>query len=211
MRDIVERTERIVTDSWMQTFTGKAFNIFDPQEGSVCIEDIAHALSMRCRFNGHCKRFYSVAEHSTLMARAHKIATHHPIMREITECDQRGLLMHDITEAYLPDVVRPIKSHLQIWTPQGIESFKEFEVGLLHDLLRLLQLDKHACATGPVIQEIDGAMLATEAVNRELLSEPEERWGLLPDPLDVKIQFWCPGEAEGQFLHEFHKLFIRTP
>lgn len=211
MRDIVARTEHIISNSWMQTFTGKNFNIFDPQEGSVCIEDIAHALSMRCRFNGHCKRFYSVAEHSILMSRAYKIATHSAIMREVTECNRRGLLLHDITEAYLPDVVRPIKRHLQIWTPWGIESFKEFETGLLHDLWRLLHLDKGGHPTGPVIQEMDGAMLATEAASRELMTEPETRWSSLPDPLDVEIQFWCSEEAEEQFLHEFHKLFYRTP
>lgn len=49
---------------WIQTFTGRRFWPLDPRPEDVCIEDIAHALSLKCRFGGHCTRFYSVAEHS---------------------------------------------------------------------------------------------------------------------------------------------------
>ena len=54
--------------TWIQTFTGRKFFPLAPDGAEVCIEDIAHALSMKCRFNGHCLRFYSVAEHSVRVA-----------------------------------------------------------------------------------------------------------------------------------------------
>jgi hypothetical protein len=47
---------------WIQTASGRKFPLFDIDAEAICIEDIAHALSMLCRFNGHCLRFYSVAE-----------------------------------------------------------------------------------------------------------------------------------------------------
>ena len=50
------------------TYTGKLFDIFDPKPELVCIEDIAHSLANQCRYTGHTKVFYSVAQHSVLMA-----------------------------------------------------------------------------------------------------------------------------------------------
>ncbi len=49
---------------WMQTFTGKRLDLSPPDPSQIDIEDIAHGLSLLCRFNGQCTNFYSVAEHS---------------------------------------------------------------------------------------------------------------------------------------------------
>lgn len=49
---------------WIQTFNGKRLDLSPPNPDQINIEDIAHGLSMLCRFNGQCTRFYSVAEHS---------------------------------------------------------------------------------------------------------------------------------------------------
>lgn len=82
------------------TVTGRLidFNKFKPED--VDIKDIAHGLSFMCRFNGHCKYFYSVAQHSIRVA-------------SILPDDHRlqGLL-HDASEAYLADIARPVKMHL---------------------------------------------------------------------------------------------------
>src|SRR5580692_700756 len=85
---------------WIQTATGRQFWPMDPRPDEIFIDDIAHALSMLCRFGGHCLRFYSVAEHSVLLSRVapqkHKL----------------WALLHDASEAYLVDVPRPIKPML---------------------------------------------------------------------------------------------------
>ena len=85
----------------IMTFTGKKFYYLDVKPDDICIEDIAHALSNTCRYNGHCKNFYSVAEHSIL-------------------CCDRGSnwlckiwgLLHDAAEAYIGDLVSPFKHRL---------------------------------------------------------------------------------------------------
>ena len=82
---------------WIQTFTGKQFWPLDPRPGDIHIEDIAHALSNICRFTGHCRTFYSVAEHSV------RVAATLP-----QRCELWGLL-HDASEAYLCDLPRPVK------------------------------------------------------------------------------------------------------
>ena len=60
---------------WIQTFTGRQFWPLDPHVDEIYIEDIAHSLSMQCRFTGHSLRFYSVAEHSVLVSYAVPAAT----------------------------------------------------------------------------------------------------------------------------------------
>lgn len=85
---------------WIQTYSGRAFYPLAPYPQDVCIEDIAHALSQLCRFGGHCRRFYSVAEHSVLLSRV--------VVPEF----QLWALLHDASEAYLVDVPRPIKKQL---------------------------------------------------------------------------------------------------
>ncbi len=55
--------------SWIQTYTGICFNPFLPDPKDITLEDIAHALSMMCRYNGHTKEFYSVAEHCVIMSK----------------------------------------------------------------------------------------------------------------------------------------------
>jgi 5'-deoxynucleotidase YfbR-like HD superfamily hydrolase len=71
-----------------------------PSPGDFCIEDIAHALGNSCRFTGHVRSFYSVAEHSVRVSRL--IYEHGPVAA------MNGLL-HDASEAYLSDIARPIK------------------------------------------------------------------------------------------------------
>lgn len=82
---------------FIQTYSGIKFFPFDPHPDIVDIRDIAHALTRLCRFNGHINRFYSVALHSILVSEM------------VPEEDALWGLLHDATEAYVGDMVRPLK------------------------------------------------------------------------------------------------------
>ena len=86
--------------STLTTWTGHQINPVKLRAEDVDIVDIAHALSMICRFNGHCARFYSVAEHSVLVSRL------------CPPSFARAGLLHDATEAYIADIPRPLKEKL---------------------------------------------------------------------------------------------------
>lgn len=90
---------------WIETFSGIRFYLDDPEFSHA---DIAHTLSMNCRYNGHCNKFYSVAEHSMLVS---------ALVDELGGNEQQMLeaLLHDATEAYLTDVPAPFKQLLPDW------------------------------------------------------------------------------------------------
>lgn len=102
--------ENLYTQDCIRTVSGQYVNVFNPDHGTILIEDIAHALSMQCRFGAHLKHFYSVAEHSKLVS-------------DITTGCKLQALMHDASEAYLMDIPRPIKLRLS--------NYKEIEEGLM--------------------------------------------------------------------------------
>lgn len=88
---------------FIETYSGHRFSFEEPV---FDVDDIIHALANTCRYGGHCSHFYSVAEHSCLVA---------AIMRERNLGDPREGLLHDATEAYLSDVPAPFKQYLPEW------------------------------------------------------------------------------------------------
>lgn len=88
--------------SWILTNGALPFDLLNPRAENVLTTDLAHALSLVCRFNGHCAHHYSVAQHSLLVA--------HIIEKEGgTPEEQLAGLLHDGTEAYINDLTRPLK------------------------------------------------------------------------------------------------------
>lgn len=101
----------------IRTVSGKYVNFIEPDSATITIHDVAHALSKICRYNGHVRRFYSVADHCIYCV---KMAVHDGIV------DKRLLqtiLLHDAAEAYIGDVVKPLKNLL----PQYREIEKRLE------------------------------------------------------------------------------------
>lgn len=88
------------------TYCGHKIDPFKMGPDDVCLEDIAHALSLLCRYGGHTKELFSVAEHSILVALRVWLDTY---SLEVT----RYALLHDATEAYVQDLISPVKSRLK--------------------------------------------------------------------------------------------------
>ncbi|MEO5340919.1 MAG: phosphohydrolase [Magnetococcus sp. MYC-9] len=169
--------------AWIQTFTGVQFWPMDPRSGEIRIVDIAHSLAMLCRFNGHCRRFYSVAEHSVHVS--HVVAPLHAPW---------GLL-HDAAEAYISDMPQPIKRELSV--------FSMFEEQLQQVIARRFGLPDVLPAA---VKQADMQLLATEKL--ALMGPEPAVWTGLPEPLDPGlIRAWSPEQAEHAFLNRFYDLF----
>jgi len=152
------------TTDWIQTFSGKKFYPLEPDMEDIHIVDIAKALSHICRFNGHCNRFYSVAEHSLSCL---GLARH----MGYSYADRYACLMHDAAEAYLSDVVRPVKRFLQGY------AFYEYQ-------LEEMIFKKYGITYpfGEKLHKVDNIMLATE--RRDLFHEPDDWHMLKEEPTD---------------------------
>ncbi|WP_282454787.1 hypothetical protein [Agrobacterium sp. InxBP2] len=168
---------------FMQTFTGRKYWPMSPRPHEVYIEDIAHSLGLQCRYAGHCLRFYSVAEHSVLIAR-HLAAKYAP------EVALAGLL-HDAPEAYCVDIPRPLKPYLTNYN--DIEQKNWLAIAARFQLDRELPDEVH---------DADNRIIADELVN--LVPMP---WHARHDkPLGVRLRYWSPEEAEIEFLATFEVL-----
>jgi hypothetical protein len=165
---------------WMQLASGRKFWPLDPRPEEIHIDDIAAALSKMCRYGGHCKRFYSVAEHCVLMAHAAPDGFH------------LSALLHDASEAYLSDVIRPIKSHLT--------NYLEIEANLERAIAQRFTLPFPMPAE---VKRLDNGILADER-DQAILIPPRE-WGLTEPALGVTLQFWSPEKAEYEFLAAFRR------
>lgn len=166
---------------WMQTVSGRQFWPLDPRPEDVAIEDIAHALSMMCRFGGHCERFYSVAEHSVLVS------------ENVPPQDALWALLHDASEAYIADVVRPAK--------RFIDGYKDLEANIMAAVCGAFDLPY---IEPPSVKRADNAILADEAA--QIMGTKPKDWILPEPPLGVRIIGLPPADAKQAFLARYRFL-----
>ena len=167
-----------LANGWLQTATGRAFWPLAPRPQDIDIVDIAHALANQCRYAGHCRKFYSVAEHSVHVAR------HLP-----PEFKLWGLL-HDASEAYLVDIPRPIKP--------ALTNYRALEDRVMAAVAEAFGLAGEMPAE---VKRADNAILADEAA--QLMGNPPKAWGLTEAPLGVTVRCWSPRRARASFLTAF--------
>jgi len=129
------------------TYTKKMFDPLRPKTERIDIRDIAHALSMLCRANGHFRSFYSVGQHCINCAKEAKARGYGPRL-------QLACLLHDASEAYLSDVTRPVKAELP--------KYKEIEEPLQELLWNLYLGTPLTEAEKAQVFEIDDAILLHE-------------------------------------------------
>jgi 5'-deoxynucleotidase YfbR-like HD superfamily hydrolase len=166
---------------YTETYSGIKFYILDPKYEEIDINDIAHALSMICRFNGHCSQFYSVAQHSVLAAiEAFKKGYDLTI--------QFAALMHDASEAYICDIPRPIKPEFN--------NYKQIEENLMKCIFDKFNIS--ISYNDPKIKEIDNDLVTNEAFF--LMKSKGNEWKTKTNNIIKIKEFWNPGKAEKQFI-----------
>jgi len=167
---------------WMDTYTGKHFHLLNPQSDEVDIQDIAHHLSLLCRFTGACRTFYSVAEHSVRVSHI------------VSPKSQLAALLHDAAETYINDVSRPVKNI--------IAQIEALDLSLLEFIYQTLQI------TGfdwNEIKHADDVLVMTEG--RDLMVN-SYMWRKVAEPLPEKIVPMLPREAESLFLARYKYLEV---
>jgi len=167
----------------VQLRSGKVFDYANISEMQFDIEDIAHALSNICRFNGHTREFYSVAQHSILVSSI------------VPEEHALAALLHDAAEAYCGDVVSPLKQLLPVYQSilNTVEQQLFKSVGLSWPV--------HAC-----VKDADLTILATEV--RDLMMPHDQHWTHLKSftPDSKTIHPLPPGGAKALFLDCYYSL-----
>ena len=168
--------------TWMQTRSGKRFDFLAPSSDDITLDDIAWALAHQCRFNGHVDKFYSVAEHSIWVS---------------SFCDEwkQQALMHDAAEAYVGDVVSPLKQFLPGFQSMELQTWAC--IAQKFDLLKDMPIE---------IMQVDRRMQVTE---REQLFQTGTPRGDFPGMYNIMLRCWEPQRAYEKFLEAAHKLGLK--
>lgn len=180
MNEFLVGRERI--GDWIQTHTGGQMYPLDPHPAELNIQDIAHSLAMQCRFNGHTKVFYSVAEHC---CHVHDVL---PANLKLA-----GLL-HDASEAYLCDLPRPIKRSGGFAAAYLTAEFALERVIAVRFCFEF--------PYDPAIHSADNKLLGTEAV--QLMAPLHPDWRDRCEPIEgLVLPCWSPEDAREQFLSRY--------
>jgi len=171
----------------IRTYTNKLIDLEDIKIEDIDILDIAHSLSLLCRYNGHCSKFYSVAEHSV---RATELVTGRNMMVVV--------LLHDAAEAYVGDVTSPLKQLLN-------GQYRKIENEILRRIYHWYGIDDYTlfCAKNKC-KQIDHALFLAE--QRDLY--PRKTPKCQPDLVIGKIRPWSSAKAKRKFLEMAKKLNI---
>jgi 5'-deoxynucleotidase YfbR-like HD superfamily hydrolase len=139
---------------YILTYSKTKFYPLEPNSEDIKIIDIAHALSLMARANGHFKHFYSVAQHSINCYKEAKL-------RGYSKRVQLGCLLHDASESYISDLTRPVKKNLRDYF-----AIEEKLQGLIYEKFGLSNLSEEEISQ---IRDVDDAMLYYEFI--ELMDE----------------------------------------
>jgi 5'-deoxynucleotidase YfbR-like HD superfamily hydrolase len=157
----------------IELYSGRYLDLSNPSGLVIGLDDVAHGLAYTCRYSGQCADYYSVAQHAVMCARKLE-------KDGCTVLEQLGALHHDDAEAFLGDVVRPLKSLIQP------------EYGRLTDLMDQAITDAFGnlwpadLLSVPVVKAADNWALMVEAWR--LLPSQGKQWGGQAHNWDVDME-----------------------
>ena len=173
---------------YITTYTGLHFEPTNPKPESIRIEDIAHALSLICRGNGHVKTFWSVGEHCICCAK--EAAARGLSRRLVIAC-----LLHDASECYMSDIPRPFK--------QSLPEYREHEDALLDMIYTKYLGSPLSEEEQSQLKTIDDALLWYDL--RHLLGEvPRSEPPVIHIDIDYTVRPFA--DVEREYLTLFHSL-----
>lgn len=174
--------------AYIATVSGKQFFLLEPRLEDIDIYDIAHALSMQCRWTGHCKFHYSVAQHSYYCS----------FIGPDSEAFDR--LMHDAPEAYIGDLNRPLKHY----TEAGI-AYRRQEAIIQKAIAERFG---YSVIEPTSVKLADNCMLYAE--KEQIVGakfEEAESWDRYDKSYAISIEEWSPSKAKQMFLTRFEELY----
>ena len=176
---------------WIQTEKGRRFDLVATSPTQVDIEEIAAALAKICRFNGHSRYFYSVAQHSVIVADM------------LPPAARAYGLFHDAHEAYVGDLTTPVKDALRQETG-GVDAWRAMVARIDAAIFGALGLQWPMPAdTARMVKHADLVALATE--RRDLMADGP--WSQdMPPPLPRRIVPWAWDKAMETFLDRVRRL-----
>ncbi len=176
-------------DGYITTYTKIHMQPLKPKTEDISVEDIAHALSLMTRANGHFPKFYSVAQHCLHCYEEAKA-------RGANRTTMLACLLHDASEAYLADITRPVKQYLP--------KYLEIEEGLQNAIYNKYLGDSVSVENLKWVKEIDDALLYHEFqfYMHEKLMEDEPI--LKSNPVFQLEDMKC---VEARFLEVFNELY----
>jgi hypothetical protein len=187
---------------WMQTYSGRRFYPLEPSAADVELVDVAHGLAMTCRYGGHSKRFYSVAEHCVLVSDiVEGDARRAGMPADFVRAIALEALLHDSAEAYIGDMVRPLKHQAEM------AEFRRAEERI-EECIRAAFKIQSTEQSRKVIKIVDDRILVDEITalmpNPQMYLETDTLLGV--EPIGVLICGWSPELAQHRFLERYREL-----
>jgi hypothetical protein len=170
----------------IELLNGQMFDFFNPSATDVSIDELAHVLSNVCRFAGHVRYFYSVAQH--LLNTSLIVDPPH----------EKAALLHDTSEAFTNDIVTPLKA--------VVPTFKEIETTIESDMAGRFGFQF------PLAPEVKLADLQMLAIEKHILKPFPSHWAIL-DGIEyehlldrVRMLPMTPDEARMAFLQRWEEV-----
>lgn len=165
----------------IRTITGKNFNLFEPEPDMIDIIDIAHGLANKGHFSGFTPRYFSIAEHSIMVCDEYSFWNN-----EQPDSVKLLALLHDAAEAYIGDMVKPLKIHMP--------GFVEVENRIMEAICKKFGMD---IAKMPLIK-------ASDLLIQDIEYQAFFMGGLIPQS---QVSYLDPERARIVFIDRFNELY----